>query len=86
MIDPHARDPARFRRLRPRDWARLDRELRQSPIAGAHRVELANRRPALVVVTCDACGAELGEVRAGASVLCRSCRVWSGGPAERGKV
>ena len=82
MIDPLAPE-ARARRLRPRDWDRLDRQLSADDIVRAHRRDRDRRRPELIVVSCLDCGRELAEVRSGVMVLCRSCRTWSGGPGAR---
>ena len=79
-------DDRRTRRLRPRDWQRLDRRLRADASVRAHDHERRRRRPALVVVTCADCGRQLAEVRPGTSVLCRSCRIWTLGPVGDAEV
>ena len=80
----------RAKRLRPRDWAALDRGLRapsrRDRLGQAREEERRRRRPPLELVCCDGCGAELAMVRRGGSAWCPACRLWSGGPAERGKV
>ena len=79
-------DDRRARRLKPRQWQALDRALRADAVAVAHREERRRRRPEVVAICCESCGAELAMARQGAQVWCRSCRVWSGGPGERGMV
>ena len=86
-MDALTADPSRAKRLRPRDWDRLDRGLRaptrRDRLGQVHRHERDRRRPSLVLVLCSSCGEPLGEVRPGTAVLCRRCRVWSGSEGER---
>ena len=89
---PDPVDDRRAKRLTPRQLGRPAAEPRSpvdgnwpDPLFAAHRRERSRRRPdPLVVVTCADCGRELAEVRPGTSVLCRSCRTWSGGATESG--
>ena len=76
----------RAKRLRPRDWAALDRRLRADAAGRAHRRERDRRRPPLELIVCDGCDAELATVRSGAQAWCPACRSWSGGSAGRGMV
>lgn len=87
-LDRLLADPERARKLKPRDWQRLDRELREVPhrerVGEAHDRQRRRTRPPLESVVCVGCGAELAVVRSGDQVWCPACRVWSGGVAERG--
>ena len=89
MIEPIP-EP-RAKRLRPRDWAALERGLRapsrRDRLGQAREEERRRRRlEGWVVVACADCGRELAEVRPGTSVLCRSCRIWTLGPVGDAEV
>ena len=81
-------DDRRARRLRPRQWAALDRGLRapsrRDRLGQAREEERRRRRPELEAVLCDSCGRELATARTGSSAWCPACRVWSGGPVDSG--
>ena len=81
-MTPDLDDDRRAKRRRPRQWQRLDRQLRTEAAVQAHREERRRRRPPLEPVVCGICGEPLGEVRAGESIWCRRCRTWSGGAAR----
>ena len=69
-VDRVLAEPDRAKRLRPRDWQRLDR---------ARRAESAP-----VPIVCAGCGRELASAIRGASAWCAPCRRWSGPAAGHG--
>jgi len=83
-------NPDVARKLKPRDWSRIDRELRhereRERIGGALDRRRSRIRLGLVTVVGAGCGVVLAVVRPGGQVWCSRCRVWLDGTAESGKV